>query len=118
LSKDYDYVSLQIDISSEEIEILNKNNIKYFTDIEDFNDTACLCENLNLVISVDTSVAHLSCALGIKTIILLPYSPDWRWGLNNEKTAWYSSAILLRQLEFSNWESVLKDLSNKIKKII
>jgi len=53
-----------------------------------------------------------------KTIILLPYSPDWRWGLSDRKTAWYNSAMLLRQSKPNNWESALNNLSKIIEEII
>ncbi len=63
----------------------------------DFVETAALCECLDLMISVDTSIAHLSAALGQKTWILLPYNPDCRWLLDRDDSPWYPSARLYRQ---------------------
>jgi ADP-heptose:LPS heptosyltransferase len=71
--------------------------------LKDFSDTAALCELMDLVVSVDTSVAHLSGALGRPTWILLPYVPDWRWMLNREDSPWYPSVKLYRQATPGEW---------------
>ena len=60
-----------------------------------------------LVISVDTSVAHLSAALGKETWVLLSHVPDWRWLLDREDSPWYPSMKLYRQTSIGNWNSVL-----------
>jgi Flp pilus assembly protein TadD len=65
--------------------------------IHDFADTAGLLKQFHCVITVDTAVAHLAGACGIKTFLLLAYCPDWRWELRSEKTNWYPSFTLLRQ---------------------
>jgi hypothetical protein len=73
------------------------------TGAKDFADTAAIIMGLDEVITVDTSVAHLAGALGKPVRILLPYHPDWRWGLNGERTHWYESARLHRQASPGNW---------------
>jgi tetratricopeptide (TPR) repeat protein len=78
--------------------------------LTDFSDTAGLVENLDLVVSVDTSVAHLAGALGKPVWVLLPYAPDWRWMLNREDSPWYESARLFRQSEPGAWPEVLRDV--------
>jgi ADP-heptose:LPS heptosyltransferase len=72
-----------------------------------FTEAAALCECLDLVISVDTSVAHLSAALGQKTWILLPFNADCRWLLDRSESPWYPSATLYRQASSGDWHGVL-----------
>lgn len=76
-------------------------------ELQDFGDTAGLVANLDLVISVDTSVAHLAGALGKPVWILLPFAPDWRWMLEREDTPWYKHAKLFRQQTLREWQPVL-----------
>jgi hypothetical protein len=74
---------------------------------EDFEDTAALMTTLDLVISVDTSCAHLAGALGKKVWILLPYLSDWRWLEHDEQSVWYATARLFRQPNPGNWNAVV-----------
>jgi len=73
----------------------------------DFSDTAALIMQMDLVISICTSVVHLAGALGVKTWVLLPYSADFRWMLDRNDSPWYPSATLFRQPEIDDWESVI-----------
>jgi Tetratricopeptide repeat len=86
----------------------------------DFRETAAAVSNLDLVVAVDTSVAHLAGALGIPVWVLLPFNSDWRWLLNREDSPWYPSAGLFRQTRWGDWEGVfarvaeaLRDLARK-----
>jgi tetratricopeptide (TPR) repeat protein len=117
LPSDYEYVSLQKEISDVDKEVLTKHNeIKHFGgDLKDFTDTAALCELIDIVISVDTSVAHLAGTLGKTTWILLPYSPDWRWLLDRNDSPWYSSVKLYRQEKINDWDGVLVNIESDLK---
>ncbi len=75
--------------------------------VQDFADTAALLEPLELVITIDTAVAHLAGALGKKTWLLLPFAPDWRWGLARQDCPWYPTARLFRQPSAGDWDSVV-----------
>jgi hypothetical protein len=83
-------------------------------ELNDFSDTARWLETLDLVITVDTSVAHLAGGLGIPVWILLPYAPDWRWGTEGETTRWYRSARLFRQPRPNDWLSVLQSVQESL----
>ncbi len=86
----------------------------HFTDLgrwfRHFGDTAAAIVNLDLVISVDTSVAHLAGALGKPVWILLPFAPDWRWLLDRKDSPWYPSARLFRQPLPGDWTGVVRQL--------
>ena len=75
-----------------------------------FADTAAVIASLDLVISVDTSVAHLAGALGRPVWILLPFNPDWRWMAEGEATPWYHAARLYRQRTGDGWEPLLQQV--------
>jgi tetratricopeptide (TPR) repeat protein len=110
LPADFQYVSLQKELhESDEASLKARPDVLNFAgDLTDFSETAALCECLDLVISVDTSVAHLSAALGKRTWILLAFSPDWRWLLNRSDSPWYPSATLYRQDRMDEWGGVLR----------
>lgn len=76
--------------------------------LRDFSDTAALIEQLDLVITVDTSIAHLAGALGKPVWVMLPFSPDWRWLLGREDSPWYPTARLFRQVNIGAWQPVLQ----------
>jgi hypothetical protein len=74
----------------------------------DFTDTAALCLQMDLVITVDTSVAHLAGALGLPVWLLLQWCPDWRWLLNRDDTPWYPTMRLFRQQSRGDWEGLIE----------
>jgi tetratricopeptide (TPR) repeat protein len=112
LPVEFEYISLQKELRPGDRETLeSKPHIRHFADeLRDFSDTAALGECLDLVISVDTSVAHLSAALGKRTWIVLPFRPDWRWLLERTDSPWYSAAKLYRQHRRGAWSEVLKQV--------
>jgi tetratricopeptide (TPR) repeat protein len=103
------YFSLHNDLSEADRKVLQTNTgIRQFPDdMLGFADTAALCECLDLVLSVDTSLAHLSGALGKPTWILLPWVPDWRWLLEREDSPWYPTVRLYRQSRADDWHGAL-----------
>lgn len=76
----------------------------------DFAATAGAIRQMDLVVTVDTSVAHLAGSLGVPTWILLPYAPDWRWMLEREDSPWYPTVRLFRQPEPGDWNSVVENV--------
>lgn len=82
--------------------------------MNDWEDTASIISGLDLIISVDTSILHLSCAMGKKTFGLLPVFPDWRWGLDSESSFWYPTLKLFRQKTKNDWCNVLYDVKKQI----
>jgi len=83
-------------------------------EINDFSDTAALIDNLDLVISVCTSVAHLSGAMGKNTWVLLQQRADWRWLLDRSDSPWYPTATLFRQSSLNDWTSVVAEVREKL----
>jgi hypothetical protein len=86
-------------------------------DFENFADTAGAVANLDLVISVDTAVAHLAGAMGKPVWLLLPFAPDWRWLTDREDSPWYPTMRLFRQKSRGNWTEVFQRLTAELAKI-
>src|SRR6202012_1980374 len=112
LPDECDYICLQTQLREDDLRAMESNDTitSVASNLKSFTDTAALIETLDLVVSVDTSVAHLSGALGKTAWILLPFSPDWRWMLERRDTPWYPTATLYRQPAPSDWRSVLTDV--------
>ncbi|MCG8529213.1 MAG: tetratricopeptide repeat-containing glycosyltransferase family protein [Desulfovibrionales bacterium] len=85
-------------------------------DLYDFADTAAVIAHMDLIISVDTSVAHLAGAMGKPTWVLLPFAPDWRWMLDRTDSPWYPSMELFRQSDFGNWEHPFQQIKKALLK--
>jgi hypothetical protein len=84
-------------------------------DLPDLYATAGVVSGLDLVITVDTALAHLAGALGVPAWVLLPYAPDWRWGERSATTPWYGSARLYRQERAGDWEAVLARVAGDLR---
>ena len=93
---------------------LNKLHL-HRDDLKDFSDTAALIQEMDLIISVCTSVAHLAGALGQATLVLLPYSADYRWLAEGNTSPWYPSIELIRQDEIENWANVIRQTMHQLK---
>jgi hypothetical protein len=90
------------------------NVINLGEEFEDFSDTAGVIENLDLIITVDTSVAHLVGAMGKSVWVLIPYVPDWRWMLDREDSPWYPTMRLFRQQRKGDWDHVFERVANEL----
>ena len=103
------YVSLQKELREGDLHLLQERGVRSFAEeLHDFTDTAALCELMDLVISVDTSVAHLAAGLGKPCWLMLPCVPDWRWLLGRDDSPWYASLRLYRQDASRAWAPVLQ----------
>lgn len=109
------FVSLQKEIRPGDQPLLNRHITHFGEDLENFMDTAGLIANMDLVISVDTAVAHLAGAMGKPVWVLLPFNPDWRWMLERSDCPWYPSAKLFRQARIGDWNSVLSLVAEELK---
>src|SRR3984885_14816031 len=109
LDFDATYVSLQRDVLASDAAVLHeRSDLLHFGDeLKTFSDTAALVSNFDLIISVDTSVAHLAGALAKPVWILLPFVPDWRWLLDRDDGPWYPTARLFRQDDSRQWDNVI-----------
>ena len=111
-------ISLQVDINEPDRRLLANSGIRCVSDqLTDFYDTAQLIEALDLVVSVDTSVAHLSGALGKPTWVLLPFLPDWRWMINRNDSPWYPSMRLYRQTTHGDWTEALASVQDDLQRL-
>jgi tetratricopeptide (TPR) repeat protein len=114
--KNITLVSLQKDFNPS-IDYINKNiNIKSYSDLDlgedSFIDSATLINNLDLVISNDTSIVHLAGALGKPVWTVLNFNPDWRWFLNDNKSPWYPSMLLFRQKIDGSWKEPFNEIKS------
>jgi tetratricopeptide (TPR) repeat protein/ADP-heptose:LPS heptosyltransferase len=106
------FYALQKEVCEEDRKLLQQDGVAILGDrFSDFSDTAAAIMQLDLVISVDTSVAHLAGALGKPLWLLLPFAPDWRWLLEREDSPWYPSARLFRQAAPGNSDAQVESLT-------
>lgn len=115
------WVSLQVGVGENSL-TTSYNFVDLSQELVDFAETAGVIENLDLVITVDTSVAHLAGAMGKEVWVLLPFAPDFRWLLEKEDSSWYPKMRLFRQNKIGDWQEVLERvklaLRNKVERTI
>jgi ADP-heptose:LPS heptosyltransferase len=113
------FYSLQVGSKSREIDRLAPAPITDLSPrLTDFMETAAAVSNLDLVIVVDTAVAHVTGALGKPVWVLLPNDPDWRWIVSHDgDSPWYASMRLFRQPKASDWASVSQRVAEELKKL-
>ncbi|HBK06012.1 MAG TPA: glycosyltransferase [Acetobacteraceae bacterium] len=111
------FVSLQKPMPARDLETIQRfpNMTDLADDLTDFGETAALMENLDLIITVDTSMGHLAGALGRPAWILIPKAADWRWLLNRDDSPWYPSVRLFRQPKPGEWNEPLSRMRSALK---
>jgi tetratricopeptide (TPR) repeat protein len=114
------FCSLQMGPGAEQVKQMGPNArlIDLQDEQEDFADTAAIVANLDLVISVDTSVAHLAGAMGKPLWVILSNAPDWRWFLEREDSPWYPTARLFRQSTHGSWRDVVDRLERELQQLV
>jgi len=112
------FFSLKIEASRDDIAALAAapEVADHAGEVRDFADTAALVAQMDLVISVDTSVAHLAGAMGKPVWLLVPFSPDWRWLLERDDSPWYPSMRLFRQTAIGDWDSVVRLIRSELER--
>ena len=112
----FEFHLLQKEIRSDDKTFLSEHSQiqTHQENLIDFSDTAALIKEMDLVISVDTSVAHLAGALGCPVWILIAWKPDWRWLLDRTDSPWYPTATLFRQPEMGDWDGVIGNICQRL----
>ncbi|ANI98754.1 hypothetical protein A8O14_00740 [Polynucleobacter wuianus] len=112
----------QLFVTQKDIRPIDEEFLKYHLDIinleqeiQSFEDTAAILSNMDLIVSVDTSIAHLAGALGKPTYALLPWNPEWRWQLEDKSSRWYPTMRLIRQPSPGDWESCIQTTITELK---
>jgi ADP-heptose:LPS heptosyltransferase len=108
------FYSLQYGDVSKVLSSYENNIIDLSEKLGDFAQTATIIQQLDLIITVDTALAHLAGALGIKCWVILPFAPDWRWLLDRNDTPWYPSLRLFRQPKPGDWISVIYSIETAL----
>lgn len=111
-----EWVSLQKDIRYTDEQSFAKSVVKR-VEVEDVEDLAEIVRSCDLVITVDTMAAHLAGSEGVPTWLLVPYSCDWRWGIEGETTPWYPSVRIFRQGNDRQWEPVIQKVIEELRNV-
>jgi len=122
-SVDACFVNLQYGPTADDIAALQADcgvRLHAFPEIDplrELDDFAALIRALDVVVSVDNSTVHLAGALGVPTVVLLPFVPDWRWQLERPDSPWYQSVRLVRQQVWGEWEPVLQEVASLLREL-
>ena len=114
-----EWFSLQKDEPAEAAEIITTtpNVTRTASQITDFESTAQLVNAMDLVVTIDTAMAHLAGALGQRTWVMLAHSPDWRWMLQRDDSPWYPNSQLFRQPTPGDWDSVIRQIRTELSRL-
>jgi tetratricopeptide (TPR) repeat protein len=110
------FVSIQREVRGEDLAALaaERRVTHIGGELENFADTAAVIALCDLVITVDTAVAHLAGAMGRPVWVLIPFAPDWRWTLDGEVSPWYPTARLFRQTSLGDWDGVIERVGHEL----
>ena len=119
----FKFIALQKGYGSDQIDKFDLSD--FITDLSSeidlkdnsFEDTIHILNNIELLITADTSIAHLAGTMNIKTLLMLSYNPDWRWYLETENNVFYPSVKIIQQDNFDNWNNVLKNIEYELNEI-
>ncbi|MCX8027883.1 MAG: tetratricopeptide repeat protein [Thermodesulfovibrionales bacterium] len=112
-TKDVVFISLMKEKACD-LNLTGINLFDYSDEFYDFEHTAGLIENLDIIITIDTAIAHLAGAMGKTVWLLLHYSSDWRWMLNRSDSPWYPTMRIFRQTELNDWKTVIKKVKEEL----
>lgn len=117
VSEHFEWIGLPLEVGVDEEYLLKWFPEMYcpLTEQKNFLDTASIIATCDLVISVDTSVAHLAGAMGIPTWVMLPRWSDWRWSLDTNRSRWYQSVGLIRQKTAGEWRDVIETIKSRLR---
>jgi hypothetical protein len=111
-------------IIQKELNFIDMDFLKKYPEINfmgekiiNFSDTAAIVENMDLIISIDTSLIHLAGAIGKKSFLLLPWVCEWRWLIDREDSPWYESIKIIRQKSIGDWSYVINKIENEISRL-
>jgi Flp pilus assembly protein TadD len=110
------WVSLVIDDRPDKAEVISMFRMEDpMSEAKDFEDTAAIVSELDAIIAIDSSVAHLSCSLGKPIWVLVPPMLDWRWQIGDDTRPWWPNAMLLRGTSMGQWDSVIEELARQLR---
>ena len=111
-----EFYSLQVGSAGQQVQHIQfgEQVIDYTAELHDFAETAALVKNLDLVITVDTSVAHLCGAMGLPVWTLVWFNGCWRYHIDETTSSWYSSMLLFRQTRLNYWDDVLVEIKQNL----
>lgn len=116
LTADANWTSLQVEVKDSDRAALSANAIIRHFDLaqEDFLATASLVQEMDLILTVDTALAHLAGAMGKKVWLMLPFRPDWRWLLERDDSPWYPGMTLFRQKKIGDWDELVARIATRL----
>jgi tetratricopeptide (TPR) repeat protein len=116
---EFSFVALQKEVPDEDAPLLDSTGMTTFLGERqsDLADAAAMISLVDLVVTIDTSIAHVAAAMGKPTWVLLPFSSDWRWMIGKDRSPWYPDARLFRQPAPGDWETVMSQVATALREL-